>query len=614
MGLLSEFKERRLFRIVAAYVAGGWIVLSGVDQLVDREVLPGFVYRIGLVWYVGGFLAAVVIGWYHGEKGRQKATLNEIALLGGVALAALVLSGSIVRSEFAPEGPVGLDALSATEDPRRIAVLYFEDRSPGGELRFLADGLTESLINELSEVESLHVVSRNGVELFRDAGVQPDSIARALEVGTLVEGSVTQAGERLRVIVSMINGSTGGQFASQTLDRDRGEIFELQDALTEEVSLFLRERLGDEVLQLEARFETSNAEAWELAQQAYQVARDADPLAEAGDPAAASRKLLEADSILAAVEQMDPEWADPTAQRGWLAYRQSRLSGFDRNEYDRWITVGMEHADAALAKNGSHPDALELRGTLQYWRYLLNLVSEPGESESLFEQAEADLRASILANPGQASAWTSLSHLLTNKEGTIAEAKLAALRSYEADPYLTNANLTLYRLFTTSLELEDLIEARRWCETGAERFPDDHRFQECRLLLLVPPNQVPDLTGAWETVDEYVRLSPPEQAEFNQAKGRMLIAIGLARASLPDSARAVAERARVDTTVDPVREITFFDALVHQWVGDFDEAFRLLGLYLATNPGQMDAFAADDSWWWEDLRQDPRWRNLVGGG
>lgn len=614
MSLFSDLKERRLFQIVAGYVAAGWIVVSGVDQLVDRDVLPRVVYLVALAAFVGGFFASLILGWHHGEKGRQRFTTQELALLGLVGLGTLAVSAAIVRNEFAAPPARGLAALGATEDPRRIAVLYFEDRSAEGDLAFLADGLTESLIDELGQIETLHVVSRNGVELFRDTRAAPDSIAKALEVGTLVTGTVQGSAERLRVQVALVNGSNGNQIASQRLERPRGELFELQDELAEEVSRFLRERLGEEVLTIQRRAATESQEAWELAQRANQTVRDAETLAAEGDVGLASRELARADSLYGRAEALDPDWIDPITQRGWLAYRSSRLSGYDRSEVEERIQVGMGHAARALALDPDDPDALELRGTLRYWRYLLNLVSGPEESKRTFDAAEADLRASVAANPEQASAWTSLSHLLTNKEGAIAEAKLAALRSYEADPYLTNANLTVYRLFATSLELEDQIEARNWCETGRARFPEDYRFAECELLLLVPPDDTPDLTGAWDDLERFVELSPPEMAEFNRAKGQMLIAIGLARAELPDSARAVARRARVPTSVDPLREITFFDALVHQWVGDFDEAFRLLGLYLAVNPGQVDGFAADDSWWWEDLRQDPRWAALVGRG
>ncbi len=588
-------------------------MLSGIDQLVDREVLPLFIYHIGLVWYIGGLLGSIVLGWYHGEKGAQKATRNEIALMTGLAIAAVVLSGSILRAEFG-EGPAtGLEALSTTEDPRRIAVLYFEDRSPGGELSFLADGLTESLIDELSQVEVLHVVSRNGSRLFRDSSAPYDSIGGALEVGTLVEGTVAQSEDRLRVDVDMIQASTGRQIGSRRLDRPRSELFELQDELAREVAFFLREELGEEIGLIERQAGTDNVEAWELLQRAEAVARDADPLVSAEDFAAASRQLLQADSILAEAEKLAEDWVDPIQRRGWLAYRQSRLGGFDRSHYPQWIDTGMGHAQRALALAPTDPDALELRGTLQYWRYALNLAGGSDEAARLFRSAETDLRTSVEANPGQASAWTSLSHLLMRRNA-VAEGKLAALRSYEADPYLANANLTLWRLFLASLDLEDRVEAENWCSEGQRRFPEDFRFTECPLWTFIMRGQEPDIELAWSLLDRYRQQVPPSAREILSKRAEMLVAMALVRANLPDSARAVAERARADATLDPIRELALMESWVQTWLGDYDEAFRLLGMYLAANPAERESIATDQTWYLQDLRQDPRFNSLVGSG
>ena len=100
--------------------------------------------------------------------------------------------------------------------------------------------------------------SRNGVSPFRRATVAPDSIGRALKVGTLVSGNVAQSGDSLRVTVSLVNAATGEEIASKTVERPRKEIFALQDDLAKEVSLFLRDRVGQEIKLRESRIGTSN--------------------------------------------------------------------------------------------------------------------------------------------------------------------------------------------------------------------------------------------------------------------------------------------------------------------------------------------------------------------
>jgi eukaryotic-like serine/threonine-protein kinase len=299
-------------------------------------------------------------------------------------------------------------------------------------------------------------------------------------------------------------------------------------------------------------------------------------------------------------------------QRGWLSYRQARLSGsFDKTYYGERIEKGLGHVDQALKLQPGDPDALELRGTLRYLRWLLNLAPDPTEAERLMVDAEKDLRASVAANPEQASAWNTLSHLLINKLET-AEAKLAALRAYDADPYLTSANLTVWRLFSTSLDLEDGVEAKHWCSEGERRFPADPRFAECRIWLFALKGQKPDIDKAWSLLDEYLRLSPPNTRDFLRLRGQMLVAMALARAGLADSARAVAERSRADAEMDPPRELVSFEAIVHTILGDKDEAIRLLGRYFATNPQQRSSNDRDETWWFQSLRGDPRYEALVG--
>ena len=146
--------------------------------------------------------------------------------------------------------------------------------------------------------------------------------------------------------------------------------------------------------------------------------------------------------------------------------------------------------------DSSDPDGLELRGTLRYYRWLFNLVPDSAASARLVAQAEADLQRATESKPGAAFGLSLLSHLLMAQSRT-AQAKLAALRAYEADPYFATARQTIWRLFQTSLELEQSTEARRWCEEGERRFPEYFRFTECRLWLFALKDQQPEIDRLW---------------------------------------------------------------------------------------------------------------------
>jgi eukaryotic-like serine/threonine-protein kinase len=538
---------------------------------------------------------------------------------GGVKFWSLAVGGVVVLAGLGFGGyklmhrnATGAGAESTGYDANHIAVLYFEPRGGSDSLGYLADGLTEALIHEIAQVPQLQVISRNGVLPFKKAAVSPDSIGRTLKVGTLVEGTVTQSGDRLRVDVSVIQANTGKELGSKVLERPREEIFALQDDLAKEVSVFMRQQIGQEVVLKESRQRTTSPKAWELAQRAEQVSKDFDPLLAAGDSTGAGRKLVEADSILALAEAADPQWSGPPVQRGWLAYRQTDLiPGFDRTSYSKWLDIGLKHADRALTLKPNDPDGLELRGTLRYWRYLLNLEPEQSAADKLVADAEADLRGAVQANPNAAVAWSFLSHLLMNQSRS-AEGKLAALKSYEADPYLSTARTTIWRLFQTSLDLEDADESRRWCAEGLRRFPKHYRFTECQLWLFALPSTPPDVPKMWSLLDQYLKQEPTAGPEFSKRYGEMLVALGLVRANLPDSARHVAERARGDPKFDPTRELVSMETMVRAALGDKDEAFRLLTTYLAVNPQSRAAMAKDDSWWLKDLRSDPRWLSVIG--
>jgi serine/threonine protein kinase/tetratricopeptide (TPR) repeat protein len=534
------------------------------------------------------------------------------AVLWGAAAAVLVLAAGGIAASRHWGRSTGSSAPGSDLSPDHIAVLYFRNQTGQDSLNFLADGITEALIHQLSEVKQLQVISRNGVAPYKKLEVPPDSVARALKVGTIVEGGVAQSGNRLRVNVSLINAAAGTEIGSKVLERPREEIFALQDDLAGEVSHFLRERLGQQIQLQALRTGTRNTKAWELLQQASKLNKDVEPLLAAGDTAAAARRMAEADSLLAGAERVDPEWITPPIERGWIAYHETDLvSSFDKAIYSKWTARGLEHADRALKLKADDPDALELKGTLQYLRWLLNLEPDQTAAKKLLTGAEQNLRTAVAAKPTAAWAWTVLSHLLLGQSQT-AEAKLAAVRSYEADPYLSTAKQTLYRLYSTSFDLEDRVEAQHWCEEGHRRFPDYYRFTECRLGLKGMEGEKPDIAKAWQLAEEFVRVSPPNLRTYHRLYGQMLLAQALVRAGLPDSARAVAVRSRGDATVDPTHDLAYYEAMVRAQLGDKDEAFRLLSTYIAANPQMRSGLAKDESWQLRELRSDPRFATMFG--
>ncbi len=457
MSLFSEFKERHLFRIVAAYAAAGWIAVSGVDQLVDREVLPRFVYLIALVWYVGGFLAAVIIGWYHGEKGAQKATTNEIALLSGIGLVAVIVSGSIIQSSMAraADGAAGLEG---NLDIRRVAVMYFDDRSRDESLQFVADGLTETLIEQLAQVQGIDVVSANGSARFRDSDALPDSIGRALEAGTVVEGTVRPDGARIRVDLSLSDGISGAEFRSATFERSAEELTGLQEELGVEVSRLLRAWLGEELSVRTTAAETESSAAWALFQRGERERKQAEEARREGRVEEFWAGLARADSLFAQAADLDSEWARPWVMRAEVSRRRAQGSAGDPLEADEFIQEGLLQAERALGVDVQAAGAYEKRGMLRYIRWALSLETDPARADQLLASAQEDLERAVQIEPGRANAWNVLSIIHAQNLDPI-EAKLAARRAYEEDAFLDVADHLVYGLYLSSYDLEQFPDA-----------------------------------------------------------------------------------------------------------------------------------------------------------
>jgi TolB-like protein len=608
MTLLKRLWERRFFHIVGAYLAGGWIALELVDHLVDRGYLSELVYRLTLLWYGAGVLVAVLIAWHHGAKGKQRAPRSELAALAMLGVVVLGLSGSAVFSYTAERAALAA-ALASRLDLQRVAVLYFEDLSPGDELAPVADGLTESMIVELSAVKGLHVLSRGAMLPYRGTAVPPEQVGRALEAGTLVGGTVERIGGRVRICFRLLDGESGVEFQRTSFDVRPEELLAAQDTLVGLAARMLREWLGEEVRLRGSRRATSDVAAWLLYQRGEKLRKDGEAALLAGDIAAMGEAFESADSLLAVAQRADGTWPEPAALRGHLAYRRARVAT-SLEELLRSVELGLARVAPALTLQPNHAWALEVRGTLKYWLWLQGVEPDPDRSHDLFHAARADLEQAVRVDPALASAHAILSHLYLNLPDLPA-AVLAARRAYEEDAYLENADAVVWRLVASSYNLEQFTEMQRWCDVGRRRFPDHHRFVSCQLQLMTTPAGSPDIPAAWSLLARLDSLLPPYQADFERLRGELAIGGALARSGLPDSARAVIDRvhAALSPTVDPERELYRMEAYIRTFLGDYDRALDLLKLDASLHPGG----GYDQHWWWRELRSHPRWREVVGG-
>jgi len=133
-----------------------------------------------------------------------------------------------------------VDASSQATDISAIAVLPFADMSASRDQDYLCEGFAEELINALTHIDGLRVAARTSSFQFRSSGADIREIGRQLGVGTLLEGSVRKADNRLRVTVQLIEVATGYHRWSQRFDRTLDDVFAIQDEIAERVATSLR--------------------------------------------------------------------------------------------------------------------------------------------------------------------------------------------------------------------------------------------------------------------------------------------------------------------------------------------------------------------------------------
>lgn len=619
---LKELRRRRVYRVGVLYLTGGWVCLEVADLVLPALGAPDSLLPLLILLAGAGFPVALLLAWAYEvtpetvapEEGRTLTELlgssrgPRLALAAGVAALTLALLGMgwVLWVRPAAEGLAGEAASPSSTpslDPARVAVLYLDDHSPDGSLEYLANGLTEGLIHELSQVEALEVVSRNGVKPFRSRAVPTDTLTAALEAGSIVEGSVSGSRDSIRVTVQLVDGESDAHVESLTFLRSRDHLFSLQTDLAREVAAALRRRLGREIQLRSTRSETDVPDAWATVFRARTLLDDYEEVRR-GDAGAARRLLERADSLLARAGELDPEWAAPWTERALVAHRRSLLEGLRAGSVaPEWARRGVEHARHALQRD---PEAATARHALGK---LLHALADALGSEGALERREAGhhLQAAVDRDAGHAAGWIDLSEWLL-EEGRFTEAQRAAREARDADAFLELPHDVLHQSYYATVQEGPVEEARAICDEGRARFPRSSAFLTCQLFVLGSFPQVhPDLPRAWRLRDSLVTVSSAGRAEDMGRYGSVLVAKVAVRAARPDSARRVLLRAL--GTGEPPAAFTYDAA--HFWVlmNEPETAVELLRQYLAAYPDTT--FLVQD-WWFDDLHGHRAFRELVG--
>lgn len=145
-----------------------------------------------------------------------------------------------------------------------IAVLPFLNATLDPELTYLTDGISENLINSLSQLQNMRVVARSTAFRYRGEDIDPEAVGRTLNVRALLTGKVTRRGERFNVQTELIDVRRGSQIWGQQFNHEQTDVFVVQEMIAGEIAKTLRLKLSDEQrIRLTRRY-TENSEAYKL--------------------------------------------------------------------------------------------------------------------------------------------------------------------------------------------------------------------------------------------------------------------------------------------------------------------------------------------------------------
>ncbi len=552
--LAEKLKQRKVVQWSLAYIAAAWIVAQVIEIVAGPWGIPAGWIRTLHLALVGGLPIAIILSWFHGERGEQRIGSAEVAALAIVLL--------VMGIGFLVIDPVDDRSAPVEKGVMSVIVMPFEDLSPGGDQAWFAAGMTDELMNALVRVPNLEIVGRRTVTTFDPETQDLNEFARKIGVSHILDGSVRTADGRVRVSAQLVRIADNVNVWSDIFDERLSDVFSIQDRISDAVIDGLKPHLGKDLrpsslaraeqdtdfdayrLYLQGRYNFSlrTEESLERAVSSFEASLQVDS------------KRSRTHSALAAVYASMPYYSASRspAELGLLA---------------------LQHANLALQADGDNPEALSVIGVLNMTRdknwdgagkafgrafelapgsaYIANLYGDYfyaiGDYESALRMEGTAARLDPLSAVNQLE--LGLVHSFRGEyEEAIRQAKLAI----DLNAQLPNAWWQLFRAHFLSGDLE---AARRLVANNAAELGD--RFlAEARVLLAVQAGRIAEAHQVASAV-----ASDPRGAEMSLTKLALLFAL----AGDDESAARHIERAFASGDAILISPMHFF--LPEDWLG-----------------------------------------------
>jgi len=256
---LAKLRKRHIIETLAAFIGGGWLIIEFVDRiLVAHYHFPDKTIDITFITLLCALLCTLLWRWFSGREKPRKFKL-ELVLIPLVVLITVLLDINLLLHLKNPES----ETFPAANWKNSIAVLPFVDMSPQKDQEYFCDGMTEDLINRLSNIRELKIPARTSAFMFKGKTPDMHEVGEKLKVQTALEGSVQKSGNRLRITAQLINIADGYHLWSEKYDRELKDVFAIQDEISSAIVEALRLKLTAQEKKKIAEHQIDNPAAYE---------------------------------------------------------------------------------------------------------------------------------------------------------------------------------------------------------------------------------------------------------------------------------------------------------------------------------------------------------------
>jgi TolB-like protein len=585
MSFFSELKRRNVFRVAAAYIIVGWLIMQAGDTLAPALHLPEWVNSALAFFLILGFPLALFFAWAFEmtpdglklekdvDRARSITSVTGAKLNRSITIVLVLALGYFVFDKFVLDPKRDAELVKAAQtrseqatgttepvtnetirDDKSIAVLPFVNMSSDPEQDYFSDGITEEVLNLLAKIPTLKVTSRSSVFSFKGQNIDIPTVAEKLGVAHILEGSVRKSGNRVRITAQLIEAETDVHMWSETYDRELDDIFVIQDEIAEKVVTVLQvQLLGETPILLETDTEAYTAY---LQGQHFLQSESIQGRTAATD---AFSRALEIDSTYA------PAWAG-----------LSRALRAQANWGDIDINTGTEAArDAALK-------ALKLDETsAEAWAALARL-------QWVYDwdwiKAEGTIKTALMYGPNKASALMVAAYIAKTL-AQFEEAIELGVKAVNADPLnadlLTDLSLIYWSAHQYELSIKTL-------ERLLSLYPD-HDVTTSRISVVKVAQSKAE--EAWQLIQK-----EPLEISRNWANAYILYDLG----------RKQEAALALDYVIENAGDwMAYQVAGIYAWHGNPDNAFEWLEISYEQRDGGITHILGDPSF--VSVHNDPRW-------